>query len=127
MPLTTKVDTAQKLVTSTAWGPVAAEDFVQARKELVANPKFDASYDRLWDFSGVTEVDIPDGTIAELVATSPSRERAYRAVVCTAPATVQRVQEFIARSRDFNRQIAVFPTLNQAQSWIQSQHTSQPE
>jgi hypothetical protein len=126
MPLTTSIDVEQRLVVNEAWGTVTDDDFVKARRGLLTDPGFDASFDRLWDFSRATGEELSENTVRWMVATSPSHDQVRRAIVCTAPATVARVMEFIARSRDLHRQIAVFPTREQALLWIQSEPRDLP-
>lgn len=109
---------------TTAWGRVTDEDFFKARRELIADPGFQPSLDRLWDFSGVTTEELTEKTVGAMVATSPSGDHVRRAVVCTAPSTVPRVIEFITHSRELHRQIAVFPTRERAETWIQSQRSN---
>ena len=126
MPLTTIVDVEQRLVINDAWGVLSDDDFLQARRDLLADPRFDPSFDRLWDFSRVTEENLSESTVGEMVATSPSGDHVRRAVVCTVPSTVSRVLEFVSKSRELNRQIAVFPTREKAQLWIQSRPRNIP-
>ncbi len=126
MPLSTSVDPGRRLVINTAWGTVSDQDFIGARRDLTADPRFDASFDRLWDFSNVAREELSDGIVAELVSTSPSGDHVCRAVVCTVPATVPRVMEFIVQSRRLSRRIAVFPTREDAELWIQSEHRTPP-
>jgi hypothetical protein len=126
MPVSTSIDTERRLVINTAWGTVSDEDFIGARRDLSADPRFDASLNRLWDFSNVTREDLSEGIVAELVSTSPSGDHVYRAVVCSMPATVPRVMEFIVQSRRLSRRIAVFPTREDAEIWIQSKHRPLP-
>ena len=60
---------------------VTDEEFVQARKQVLADPTFDPSFDRLWDFSAVTKEQVSAETIARLVETSPFEGDISRAVV----------------------------------------------
>lgn len=118
MPITNVVDAGRGIVVTTASGVVGDEDFRRARGELLADPAFDPAFDRLWDFTGVTGEFVSDATLAELVASSPSRTRAVRAVVCATPAAITRVLSFIETSRKMHRQVAVLPTRDAAEAWI---------
>lgn len=101
---------------------VTDEEFVQARKQVLADPTFDPSFDRLWDFSAVTGEQVSDETIAHLVETSPFEGDVLRAVVVSMSAkALARVMEFIAQSRRFNRGIAAFPTVESARQWLESE------
>jgi hypothetical protein len=108
------VDAERKLVLTTCSGSVTDEDLLQARRDVLANPHFDPSFDRLWDFSEVTQQQVSDATMGHLVKTSPSVGNISRAVVVSkAKEPLERVLAFIARSRQLNRRVAVFPNRGQ--------------
>ncbi len=127
MPVRTDVFPERELVVTTGTGVVTDHDFQQAREELVAQASFQPTFDRIWDFSGVTQVNLSDSAISHLVTTSPTANRVWRAVVCTEPATVDRVREFVAASRALGREIAIFPTRGDAEQWIESQRANPPD
>ena len=121
MPETVNVDAERKLVVTTCSGSVTDEDFLQARKTLLADPSFDPSFDRLWDFSEVTEQQVSDSTLAHLVGTSPSTGNISRAVVVSkSKEPLAKVLAFIAHSRQLNRRVAVFPNRETAEKWIET-------
>ncbi|MEO8045620.1 MAG: hypothetical protein ABI674_12015 [Spartobacteria bacterium] len=122
MPVSVNIDPTRKLVVTTAFGFVSDAEFLQARSNLLADPLFDPSYDRLWDFSAVTEEKVSEQTLAYLVDTSPAAGLILRAVVvCMPPVPFQRVLDFICESRRFSRQIAAFPLRKMAEDWILSE------
>ena len=101
------IDVERKLVITVCSDTVTDEEFVQARKQILADPTFDPSFDRLWDFSAVTKEQVSDETIAYLVETSPFEGDISRAVVVSMlPQGLARVMEFVSQSRRFNRRIA---------------------
>jgi hypothetical protein len=116
------IDVKRKLVITVCSDTVTDEEFVQARKQVLADPTFDPSFDRLWDFSAVTKEQVSDETIAHLVETSPFEGDISRAVVVSMlPQGLARVMEFVSQSRRFNRRIAAFPTQEVARQWIESE------
>ena len=122
MPALVTIDVKGKLVTTVCSDTVTDEEFVQARKQVLADPTFDPSFDRLWDFSAVTGEQVSDETIAHLVETSPFEGDILRAVVVSMSAkALARVMEFVAQSRRFNQRIAAFPTLEAARQWLESE------
>ena len=122
MPALVTIDVERKLVITVCSDTVTDEEFVQARKQVLADPTFDPSYDRLWDFSAVTQEQVSDETIAHLVETSPFVGDILRAVVVSMTAkALDRVMEFVSQSRRFNRGIAAFPTRESAQQWLESE------
>lgn len=127
MPVIVRVDVERKLVITTCSGSVIDEDFLQARKDMLANPRFDPSFDRLWDFSEVTQQRVSDATMAHLVETSPSVGNISRAVVVSrAKEPLPQVLEFIGRSRSLNRRVAVFPNRETAEQWIETGRNAPP-
>lgn len=121
MPVTVTVDAERKLVITTCSGSVTDEDFLQARRDVLADPRFDPSFDRVWDFSEVKQQEVSDATMAHLVETSPSADSISRAVVVSmAKQPLERVLAFIAQSRQLNRRMAVFPNRETAEKWIEN-------
>ncbi|MEO5718667.1 MAG: hypothetical protein ABIR29_08865 [Chthoniobacterales bacterium] len=119
MPVEVIIDEERKLGLTICTGLVTDEEFLRARDEALASPQFDPSRDRLWDFSGVTAQEVSEGTIAELVKTSPFVGDILRAVVVNmSPKLFGPVLDFVAYSRQFNRRIAAFPTREAALEWI---------
>jgi hypothetical protein len=122
MPTLVTIDVERKLVITVCSDTVTDEEFVQARKQVLADPTFDPSFDRLWDFSAVTGEQVSDETIAHLVETSPFEGDILRAVVVSMTAkALDRVMEFVSQSRRFNRRIAAFPTRESAWQWLESE------
>jgi hypothetical protein len=122
MPAVVTIDVKRKLVITVCSETVTDQEFVQARKQVLADPAFDPAFDRLWDFSAVTGEEVSDETMAHLVETSPFVGDILRAVVVSMSAkALAHVMEFVALSRRFNRRIAVFPTREAAQQWLESE------
>jgi hypothetical protein len=122
MPALVTIDVERKLVITVCSDTVTDEEFVEARKQLLADPTFDPSFDRLWDFTAVTEEQVSDETIAHLVETSPFVGDILRAVVVSMSAkALARVMEFVSLSRQFNRRIAAFPSRETAWQWLESE------
>ena len=75
MPVTLSIYKDRRLVVTTGQGVVTDEDFIEARRRLTADPEFDPSFDRIWDFHDVTESLVTEEIIGKLVASSPNAER----------------------------------------------------
>jgi hypothetical protein len=120
MPVTVTVYPERLLTITVGEAVVTDEEFLRAREELLANPAFDPSFDRIWDFSAVTEAQVSEEVVAQLVATSPNSERPIcRAVVVSERATPMKyILGFINRVRQANRRIAAFPNRDHAEQWI---------
>ncbi len=122
MPAEIVIDVEMRVVFTICSGTVTDDEFLQARAHILADPRFDSAFDRLWDFSAVTREEVSEATIAELVRTSPQTGDILRAVVVSmSPQVLTRAMEFVAQSRRFNRRIAAFPTRAAAVDWIKSE------
>jgi hypothetical protein len=119
-----EIDPERRIVFTTCSGRVTDEEFLAARQQILSDPHFNPSFDRLWDFSAVTEQHVSEEALGHLVATSPFGGDISRAVVVSMiPDTLTRVMEFVSQSRRFNRRIAAFPTRAAAEQWIESERT----
>ncbi len=120
MPVALNIDAERRLTITACHGVVTDAEFVRAREQLLADPAFDPSYDRIWDFSAVTEAHVSEAVIAQLVAASPSsREPICRAVVVSERAAPMKTTlDFINHTRRVNRRIAAFPDLASAEKWV---------
>jgi hypothetical protein len=120
MPVTVSIDPERQLTITIGEGVVTDEEFLRAREQLLANPAFDPTFDRIWDFHAVTEARVTEAVAAQLIDTSPNSEIPIcRAVVVserTAPMTA--ILDFINRIRQTNRRIAAFPDRDRAEKWI---------
>ena len=120
MPVTVTIDPEQRLTITTGEGVVTDEEFLRARERLLADPAFDPAFDRIWDFYAITEAQVSEAVVAQLISTSPNSEKPIcRAVVVSeraAPMTA--ILDFINRIRQANRRIAAFPDRDRAEKWI---------
>jgi hypothetical protein len=128
MPVTVTIDAEQRLTITTGEGVVTDEEFLRAREQLLANPAFDQSFDRIWDFYSVTEARVSEAVAARLIAGSPNSEKPIcRAVVVserTGPMTA--ILDFINRIRQANRRIAAFPDRDSAEKWVTTTRVDLP-
>lgn len=128
MPVTLTVETDRRLVTTTGSGIVTDEEFVRARRELLEHPEFDSTYDRIWDFHGVTEARVTEDISAQLIASSPfSPSPICRAVVMSERSgPMKLIIDFISRTRQANRRIAAFPNRASAEKWVFTSRDDHP-
>ena len=122
MPVTVTIDPERRLTITTGEGVVTDEEFLRAREQLVVNPAFDPTFDRIWDFSAIAEAQVSEDVAAQLIATSPNSELPIcRAVVVSERATpMPAILDFINRVRETNRRIAAFPDRAHAEKWIET-------
>ena len=120
MPVTVVIEPERRLTITTGEGVVTDEEFLRAREDLLANPVFDPAFDRIWDFSAITEARVSEAVVARLVATSPNSDRPIcRAIVVSERANPMKyILGFINCVRQANRRIAAFPDRECAEKWI---------
>lgn len=120
MPVTVTIDPERRLTITTGEGVVTDEEFLRAREQLLANPTFDPAFDRIWDFSAITEAQMSEAVVARLVATSPNSERPICRAVVVSKRTrpMKYILGFINCVRQANRRIAAFPDRECAEEWI---------
>jgi len=120
MPVTVTIDPERRLTITIGEGVVTDEEFLHAREQLIADPAFDSTFDRIWDFYAVTEARVSEDVAAQLIAASPKSEKPIcRAVVVSERITpMKAILDFINRIRQTNRQIAAFPNRASAEKWI---------
>ena len=128
MPVTVTIDAKRRLTITTCEGVVTDDEFLRAREQLLTDLAFDPIFDRIWDFSAVTEAQVSEAVIAQLVSSSPNSEKPIcRAVVVSErPAPMRAILDFISRTRQANRRIAAFPGLDHAERWIATARVDLP-
>ncbi|MDQ6654233.1 MAG: hypothetical protein M3Y80_00270 [Verrucomicrobiota bacterium] len=112
------IDRERRVVIGIGSGIVTDEDVAASQLLLKADPNFDSSYARLWDLSAVTELELSDDLVRRLLQQPLSDRSAARAIVCVAPQVLERVMAFADVSRRSNRDIAFFPTREEAFKWL---------
>jgi len=128
MPVSVTIDQERRLTITIGEGVVTDEEFLHAREQLLANPAFDSAFDRIWDFSAVTESRVSKAVAAQLISTSPNSE----GPICLAVVVSERcppmtaILDFINRIRQTNRRIAAFPDRGRAEEWIATARTDLP-
>lgn len=120
MPVTLTIDPVQRLVVTTGSGVVTDDEFMSARQEFLAHAAFDPTYDRIWDFYGVTETRVSEVVAGQLVTESPFSEKPIcRAVVMSERSgPMKAIIDFISRTREANHRIAAFPDRASAEQWV---------
>ena len=120
MPVTVSIDAERRLTITIGEGVVTDEEFLRARDQLLTNPAYDPTFDRIWDFCAITEARVSEAVAGLLIATAPNSEKPIcRAVVVSERATpMLAILDFINRVRQTNRRIAAFPDRDRAEEWI---------
>lgn len=120
VPVAAIIECEERLTITRGEGVVTDEDFLTARAELLADPRFDPTFDRIWDFRDVTEARVSQEVARRLIVASPNSEKPIcRAVVVSErPAPINAILHLIELTRRNHRRIAVFPDIKSARQWI---------
>jgi hypothetical protein len=124
MPLQIHIDKGRGLITTRASGNVGDADFIAMEDLFEKSPDFSRKFARICDLTKVTDVNVSK-ELMKRWAEDPVMDRSARhAIVCTAPAVMSNVLEFIKESRTHSRDASVFPTFDQAEDWIREKSES---
>ncbi len=119
MPLNVTVDVERRIVISQGWGTVRDDDLLAGRRRLLSDASFDPAFDRIWDLSGVAEVQLSDEVLHQFASHSLSNPNVHRAIVCVAPQVVQRALDFVSACQQRHQPVSIFPTSAQATEWME--------
>jgi hypothetical protein len=118
MALQVNIDKTRRLITASATGEISDADLEAMQSSFEANPEFSPTYSRICDLSGATAVTVTESFLNRW-AEDPMMERTARhAFVCTDPAVMSHVLEFVRQSRKHARDVSMFPTFDQAANWV---------
>lgn len=128
MPVRVVIDAERRLTITIGEGVITDDEFLHAREQLLANPAFDPTFDRIWDFYSVTEAQVSEAVAARLIAASPTSEKPIcRAVVVSERAApMNAILDFIRRTREGHRRIAAFPNREAAEKWVTTARVDLP-
>jgi hypothetical protein len=118
MPLEVDIDKGLGLITTRASGEVNDADFVAMEKLFQRSPEFSRKFARICDLTAATRINVSE-MLMKRWAEDPVMDRSVRhAIVCSDPGVMSNVLEYIRESRIHLRDASVFPTFDQAASWV---------
>ena len=119
MALQVHIDKTRELITTCVSGEVSDEDFIAMEDLFNKSPDFSRKFARICDLSAATEMNVSEALMKRW-AEDPVMDRSARhAIVCSDPAVMSNVLQFIRESRIHLRDASVFPTVGQAEDWVQ--------
>jgi hypothetical protein len=125
MPMQIHIDKRCGLITARASGSVSDSDFIAMEDLFEKSPDFSRKFARICDLTAATAINVSE-ELMKRWAEDPVMDRSARhAIVCTAPAVMNNVLEFIKASRSHARDASVFPTFDQAEEWIRDKGESE--
>ena len=119
MAMQVHIDKTRGLITTRISGQVSDTDFIAMEDLFNKSPDFSRKFARICDLTAATEINVSDALMKRW-AEDPVMDRSARhAIVCSDPAVMSNVLQFIRESRIHLRDASVFPTVNQAEDWVQ--------
>ena len=119
MPVAYEIDKKRRLVVCTVTGPVAVEDVVRFREQLLGDSDFDPNFSQLVDATGITRTDIRPDQARSLAEESPFSRNSRRALIAGSDLgfALLRVYEIVRGLRG-DRQVRVFRNRAAAMEWL---------
>jgi len=118
MPVKNNIVLDQRIIITLMFGRITQDDVTGLYTALIADPKFDPSFDHLVDLSGVEEIAVT----SDIVRSLARRELAYHTKSRCALVAPQDVTFGMARMyisvRDHRREYRVFRERAEAESWL---------
>lgn len=106
------------MINTRGWGDISEADLLQTRERLLQNHGMDLSYRRLCDLSQATSISIPEQTLRDWANDPVASPPVPHAVICTSPAVLKRVLDYVTYARSNYHDVSVFPSYAAATAWI---------
>src|SRR6476620_5954798 len=115
MAMQVHIDKTRGLITARVSGQVSDADFIAMEDVFNKSPDFSRKFARICDLSAATDMKVSEALMKRW-AQDPVMDRSARhAIVCSDPAVMSNVLQFIRESRIHLRDATVFPTVDQAE------------
>jgi len=124
MPMQVQIDKQRELITARASGEVNDMDIVEMEDLFGKSPDFSRKFARICDLTAATRINISEALMKKWAEDPVMDRNARHAIVCSDPAVMSNVLQFIRESRIHLRDASVFPTFDQAENWIREQSES---
>jgi len=118
MPADYVIDSARGTVFSRAWGRLTTDDLLAAQDALRSDPAFDPGFRQLYDFTGVTDIDVTRAAFPRLRARAPFDHTARQAFVVGSQAAYGMVRMYELLHDLTENQFRVFRDTDEAREWL---------
>jgi hypothetical protein len=118
LPITYKIDPAQKLVVTRIWGPATEDEVAAHNRSLRTDPEFDPHYRQLADMSGVTALLVSTKVIEETAHDQYFAPGVRRAFVACDDAAFGLARMFALHAEGQGQTIHVFRDRESAEAWL---------
>lgn len=124
MPIQVHIDKGRELITTRASGQVLDADFIAMEDLFEKSPDFSRTFARICDLTAATDMNVSEALMKRWAEDPVMSRSARHAIVCTDPAVMSSVLQFIKEFRIHSRDASVFPTFDQAENWIRERDES---
>ncbi len=118
MPASYRIDTAVRVIFSKAEGRVTDEDLMAHQIRLREDTAFNWSFDQIYDYSDVTEINVSDDTIRQLAKRQPFLPSVKRAFVVKSDYVRGLAQKFLTYAELDPGQVKIFDDMEAARRWL---------
>jgi hypothetical protein len=113
------IDKESRLVTTTAWGTLTAEQVLEHQRSLQKDPAFNPDFSQLLDFTLVVDLRMDAKTVIELSDLVLFSEKSRRAFIADNPFHYGMARMFAAFHKlSGEDQIGVFTARDEALQWL---------
>jgi hypothetical protein len=117
VPIDYTIDTERQLVRTRAWGVVTVKEWLAYIDRLKADTDFLPSFDQLADFTEVTELAIPLGADAQIVAASAFSKDSRRAAATSTDFVFGMARMYQGNLPDGDG-IKILRSFSEAEEWL---------
>jgi hypothetical protein len=118
VPIEYRIDAAARIVYSTAKGSISIADALPYVERLRADPAFDPAMSQLFDFSGVTRIDLGTDDLRSMAPANVFGRGARRAFVATNDVSYGVARMFEALVAPAGTELRVFREMEEAKRWL---------
>jgi hypothetical protein len=119
MPLSYEIDQEHRLVITTAWETVSAEEAIQAQHDIRSDTRVNTDFFHLVDLTRLTSVDIDMTTMSELAARQSFTTSRRAFVVGSNKLAYGMARMFVAMRRATGEEeMRIFVKRNEALEWL---------
>jgi hypothetical protein len=118
MPTTYQIDVDRQIILSSATGTLLDEDLRSHQRQVLADVDFDRSFDQLWDFRKVEQIDVATDTLRQLAEARSYAAGVKRAIVAPSDMGFGMARMFEMLHDDAPEEVRVFRALEDAERWL---------
>jgi hypothetical protein len=120
MGMSYTIDPERRLVHVRGRGVLSTDDHHELTSRLLADPRFDPTYQSLGDFSEVTDVLVDTMALAHTAAVPMFDAGTRHAIVATSDVVLGMARMFATFATRGGQEVQVFPELHLAAAWLES-------